>query len=139
MTTRSYYQLSQYHTFEDRYDYLKLRGRVGDSTFGYDRYINQQFYTSNQWRRVRDIVIARDDGCDLGIPGYEIHDKVIIHHMNPMTLEDLESGDGHILDPDYLITTTHQTHNAIHFGDKRLLRKPYKARVPGDTQLWSRR
>lgn len=123
-------------TFEERYSYLKLRGSVGQATFGFDRWINQQFYTSTQWRHVRDQVIARDLACDLGMEGYEIYDRIIIHHMNPMTAEDIEHGDPRILDLDNLICTTHATHNAIHYGDESLLRKPHIERRSGDTKLW---
>lgn len=133
---RSYSELRRLRTFEERFAYLKLGGRVGQSTFGFDRWINQQFYTSTQWRHVRDQVIARDLACDLGIEGYEIYDRIIIHHLNPMTAEDIEHGDPRILDTDNLITTTHATHNAIHYGDESLLRKPHIERRRGDTKLW---
>ena len=136
MTIKSYSQLRRLHTFNERFRYLQLQGDVGRSTFGFDRYINQQFYTSSQWRSARDAVISRDEGLDLGVPGYEIYDKVIIHHMNPMTMEDLERENGDVLNPEFLITTTHRTHNAIHFGDETLLRAPFKERRPGDTRLW---
>lgn len=134
--SRRYSSLRRLTTFEDRFDYLKLRGEVGSSTFGFDRYLNQNFYRSRQWKQVREEVIARDEGCDLGIPGYEIHDKIIIHHMNPMTMEDLEDGSPDVLDPRYLISTTHRTHNAIHFGDKSQLVQPLVDRTRGDTQMW---
>src|SRR5690606_15599126 len=101
-----------------------------------DRYLNQRFYTSKEWRDVRNFVIARDEGLDLGVPGYEIFDKIIIHHMNPMVAEDIVHGNDDILDPEFLITTTHQTHNAIHYGDENLLAKPLVERRPGDTRLW---
>lgn len=133
---RSYPELRRIETFEDRFKYLALKGIVGDSTFGFDRYINQQFYTSREWRQIRHHVIARDNGCDLGIEGYEIHSKLIIHHMNPMTADDIVQGDEDILNPDFLITTTLQTHNAIHYGDERLLPRPFVERRPGDTKLW---
>lgn len=133
---RSYLELAKLETFEERYRYLALRGDVGSSTFGFDRYLNQRFYTSKQWRDMRHFVIARDNGCDLGIEGREIWDKIVIHHMNPMEVEDLLHGAESVLDPDNLITTTHRTHNAIHFGDEGLLQKLYVARVPGDTKLW---
>lgn len=133
---RSYQELRQLKTFKERFDYLELHGEVGDATFGFDRYLNQQFYTSTQWRHIRHQVIARDSGCDLGIMGYEIHHKIIIHHMNPITAHDVIHGDESILDPNFLITTTHDTHNAIHFGDERLLRKPFVPRTQGDTKLW---
>ena len=135
-TIRTYTELKRLHTFEERYKYLALRGNVGESTFGFDRYINQQFYRSTQWRQLRHQVIARDVGCDLGFDGYEIHSQLVIHHMNPMTVESITLGDSDILDPEFLITTTHQTHNAIHYGDSNLLRKPHVERRSGDTKLW---
>lgn len=109
---------------------------MGSSTFGFDRYINQQFYRSAQWKRIRDAVIVRDYGCDLGVDGYEIFDRIIIHHMNPMTVADIESGDPDVLNPEFLITTTHRTHNAIHYGDRKLLSRPIIERRVGDTRLW---
>lgn len=133
---RRYSELRRLDTFEDRFEYLKLRGGVGEKTFGFERYLNQQFYRSTEWRRTRQIVIARDNGLDLGFEGYEIYDRIIIHHMNPMTIEDVESGSDDILNPEYLITTTHMTHNAIHYGDIGLIPKPLVARQPGDTKLW---
>lgn len=137
MTHRSYSELRKLATFEERYEYLALKGVVGQSTFGFDRHINQQFYTSTEWRHVRQKVIARDEGLDLGIPGYEIFDKVIIHHMNPMTVDDVyHNTDDRILDPEFLICTTHRTHNAIHYGDASLLVQPLVPRQPGDTRLW---
>lgn len=111
-------------------------GQVGEPTFGFDRYLNQRFYTSREWRQLRHHIIARDSGCDLGVEGYEIFDKIIIHHMNPMMSEDLIHGNDDILNPEYLITTTHRTHNAIHFGDESLLPKEFVERSPGDTLLW---
>lgn len=136
MRIRTYSEMRRFETFEERYEYLALKGRVGQSTFGSDRYVNQRFYTSSQWRNVRDHVIARDLGMDLGVEGYEIFDKVIIHHMNPMTVEHIEHGDADILDPEFLITTSHRTHNAIHYGDASLLVQPIVERRPGDTNLW---
>ena len=133
---RSYSELRHLNTFEERYLYLQLKGDVGRETFGFDRYMNQQFYTSRAWRRVRDVVITRDNGCDLGVAGYEIHDKIIIHHITPIRPVDIEQGDDDILDPEFLISTTLRTHNAIHFGDKRLLATPYTPRRIGDTRLW---
>jgi len=133
---RSYSELSRIQTFEERYQYLNLHGEVGETTFGFDRYLNQKFYTSAQWKHLRHIVIVRDNGCDLGIEGYEIHHRPLIHHMNPMTIEHLVHGDEVILDPEFLITTTHNTHNAIHFGDEKMLRKPLIERKVGDTRLW---
>ena len=137
--TRSYSELVTLNTFEERFEYLNLHGNVGEETFGSDRWMNQAFYTSYLWRRVRKEVIARDEGRDLGVEGYEIPygaRKVIIHHMNPMTLMDLTKRPEVILDPEYLITTTHRTHNAIHYGDRLLLREAMVIRRPGDTKLW---
>lgn len=138
-TIRSYSELSRIEAFEDRYRYLALNGRVGSSTFGFDRYVNQMFYSSRQWKLVRRDIIVRDNGCDLGIDGYEIYDRIIIHHMNPMTFDDIEDGDDDILDPEFLICVTHRTHNAIHYGDERQLPRPLVPRRPGDTLLWNRR
>lgn len=136
MRVRTWSELQRIQSFEERYEYLRLRGSVGHTTFGYDRHINQQFYTSRQWRQVRQHVIARDLGCDLGVEGFDIHDKIIIHHMNPMTVEHVVHGEEHILDPEFLITTTHRTHNAIHYGDEQLLPRQLVVRQPGDTRLW---
>lgn len=136
MRLRSYSELAQLETFEERFRYLALQGQVGATTFGPDRWLNQGFYTSVQWRHARTQVIARDLGCDLGVEGYEIHDKIYIHHMNPMTVRDITHGDESILDPEFLITTTHRTHNAIHYGDERLLPRPLAERRAGDTRLW---
>lgn len=136
MKIRTYSELMQFSAFEERFNYLALNGYVGESTFGFDRYINQQFYRSRQWRDVRQLVIARDLGRDLAVEDYEIHDRVIIHHMNPMEVDEIANGDFSILDPEFLITTTHATHNAIHYGDARLLPKKFVERRRGDTKLW---
>lgn len=136
MTIRTYSELRSLRTYEERFRYLQLRGSVGQDTFGFERHINQRFYTSHQWRTARRDVIARDLGLDLGCDGYEIFDKIIVHHMNPMDADAIEHGDPDILNPEYLITTTHHTHNAIHYGDENLLRKPMVERRPGDTRLW---
>lgn len=136
MRIRSYSELRRLDTFEERYDYLQLRGEVGKSTFGFDRYMNQRFYTSREWKQIRNQVIARDEGMDLGVDGYEIYDRIVIHHMNPMTVNDIAHGEDSILDPRYLITTTHRTHNAIHYGDRSLLPQPLVERHRGDTRLW---
>ena len=133
---RTYSQLKSYGTFEERFEYLKLSGAVGQATFGFERYMNQQFYRSKQWRDIRHVVIARDEGNDLGIPGYEIFDRPIVHHMNPMMPDDLIHGEDDILNPEFLITVTHLTHNAIHYGDGSQLAKPLVERRPGDTRLW---
>lgn len=134
---RTYTELNKRETFEERFDYLNLGGEVGKQTFGFDRWINQSFYKSREWKLVRQAVIARDNGCDLGVPGHEIRVNLLIHHINPMTPEDVEAGLEWILDPEFLITTTLLTHNAIHYGDISLLPRPYVERIPGDTQLWS--
>lgn len=133
---KTYRGLRRFETFEERFAYLKLGGSVGASTFGFDRYLNQDFYKSALWRRVRDIVIARDYGRDLGIEGHEIHDRVYVHHMNPMGPEDIKQSRIDIIDPEFLICVTHNTHNAIHYGDERLLPRGPIERRPGDTKLW---
>lgn len=136
MSTRTYSELRSLASFEERFRYLQLRGSVGQDTFGFERHVNQRFYTSRQWKLARRDVIARDLGLDLGCDGYEIFDKIIVHHMNPMDADAIEHGDPDILNPEYLITTTHNTHNAIHYGDENLLRTPIVDRRPGDTRLW---
>jgi hypothetical protein len=133
---RRYGELRRLLSHEERFDYLSVRSQVGVATFGSDRYLNQGFYTSAEWRRVRGVVIARDLGCDLGVPGYEIHDKVIIHHMNPISADEIIHGDDSILDPEFLICVTLNTHNAIHYGDKSRLVTKFVERRPGDTTLW---
>lgn len=141
MRIRTYSELRRLPTLEERYHYLALGGEVGKSTFGFDRHINQGFYSSREWRRIRDEVIVRDNGCDLGVEGYEIFDRkgIYIHHMNPMNVGDIIDGDDDILNPEYLISTTHRTHNAIHYGDERQLPRQFVERRPGDTDLWKRR
>lgn len=133
---RSYSDLRRYRSFEERFEYLKLEGGVGQATFGFDRYLNQKFYTSREWQDARQYVILRDEGCDLGIPGYEIHIGPIIHHMNPMNIDDIKHQEDWILDPEFLITTTHSTHNAIHYGVSNLVPKVVTNRTPNDTKLW---
>lgn len=136
MTIKRYSELSRLNSFEERFEYLKLSGGVGRSTFGFDRYINQQFYSSNEWHDVRNHVLIRDNGCDLGIIGYEIHVNPIIHHMNPMSIDDIINKESWILYPEFLITTTHTTHNAIHYGVESPYPKVVLGRTPGDTKLW---
>lgn len=136
MKLRTYSELIELHTIEERFRYLALHGEVGDPTFGFDRYVNQQFYRSRQWRQIRDHVIVRDLGADLGVEDFRIHQNLLIHHMNPMRVEDIAEGDPDILDPEFLITTTIRTHNAIHYGNERLLPKPFVERSRGDTKLW---
>lgn len=136
MTTRTYTEMLRLPTFEERYRYLQLRAGVGQATFGFDRYLNQRFYTAREWRQLRNHIIARDEGCDLAVPGYDIFTKLIIHHMNPLTVEQVVHGEDKLLDPEFLITTTLRTHNAIHFGDERQLPRQLVDRKPGDTRLW---
>lgn len=136
MKIRSYKELRRIGTFEDRFAYLSLRGIVGESTFGFDRWINQRFYRSNEWKRVRNEVILRDFGCDLGVSGYEIYTDLLVHHMNPISSDNIAQSDDWIIDPNYLITTSLQTHNAIHYGDVSLLPRGPIVRKRGDTTLW---
>ena len=138
MKIRTYADLSEIVTFEERYEYLRLDGSVGESTFGYDRYINQAFYKTAMWKRARQLVVIRDNGCDLGIDGYEIHGKVLIHHMNPISRDDLLSFNRDIIDTRFLICTSERTHQAIHYGDRSLLPQIPVTRRPGDTILWRR-
>ena len=133
---RTYSELIGIESFLDRYFYLKLHGKVGEETFGLDRYVNQQLYKSRRWRNVRSQVIIRDNGCDLGVDGHELDNYIVIHHMNPITLEDIEYDRDEIYDPEYLICCSSRTHQAIHFGDEGLLPKEFIARKPGDTCLW---
>ena len=136
---RCYSDLIQYSTFEDRLHYLELHGVVGEDTFGFDRYINQKFYKSPEWRRVRDFVIVRDNGCDLGVKGYDIGDRIIVHHMNPLTLDDISNSSDFLLNPEYLICVSKETHDIIHYGfssDSYSKSKEPVDRKPGDTKLW---
>lgn len=136
MGDRSYSEMIQLPTFEERFKYLSLLGKVGEMTFGLDRFLNQRFYNSAEWKSIRDFVIIRDCACDLGIPGRDIFGGVRVHHMNPITPEDLEDGNDIILDPEFLICTSLDTHNAIHFGDlKNLTQLPIERRK-GDTAPW---
>ncbi len=135
-TIKTYSELSCLSTFRERYEYLRLAGVVGEETFGFDRYMNQFFYRSPEWRRIRDEVIVRDGGCDLGIPGREIRDRIIIHHLNPIRPEDIRSRSDLLLNPEFLITTTHRTHQAIHYGDESLLIMEDIVRTRHDTCPW---
>lgn len=137
-TIKCYSELILLPTFQARYQYLRLNGEVGKETFGFDRYMNQFFYRSPEWRRVRDFVISRDEGCDLGIPGREIFGRVIIHHINPIRPEDIRNRSELLLNPEYLITTIHDTHLAIHYGDEHLLLQEPVERRPNDTCPWKR-
>lgn len=136
MSIKTYSELITLPTFEERYQYLRLSGSVGADTFGFDRYMNQVFYRSQRWKSVRDYVIVRDNGCDLGVEGYEIHGRIIVHHMNPITVKDIERESEFLIDPEYLISTVHNTHNAIHYGDESLLILPPVERTPYDTCPW---
>lgn len=135
---RRYSELILLPSFEERFEYLKLGGEVGAETFGFDRYQNQAFYNSQEWKSVRDKVIIRDNGCDLGIVGREIGRRVIIHHMNPITVEDIRFATDALLNPEFLICVSHETHNAIHYSDAELLLKDFIPRSPNDTCPWKR-
>lgn len=136
---RTYTELSRLRTFEERFEYLRLDGRVGKDTFGFDRIFNQMFYRSVEWKRARAYVMTRDKGCDLGVEGYEIYgQRIIIHHINPISLEDIEKHSDILLDPEYLITTIHTTHNAIHYGDENLIARAPIERSKYDTCPWKR-
>lgn len=137
-TIRTYSELITIPTFEERFEYLKLDGVVGEETFGFDRYLNQAFYRSEEWRRIRDLVIIRDNGCDLGVPGREIYGRILIHHMNPITKEDVINGSDFLLNPEYLICTIKNTHDAIHYSDERILITAPIERTPNDTCPWRR-
>lgn len=132
---RRYSELKQLKTFKERFDYLKLSGVVGESTFGFDRYLNQYLYHSPEWKKVRNEVIVRDDGCDMGLEDYPAN-RIIVHHMNPLSIEDVENRDDQIFDPEFLICVSLSTHNAIHFGDETLLPKLPVERKPGDMCPW---
>jgi hypothetical protein len=139
MSIRTYSELITIPTFEERYRYLRLDGRVGADTFGFDRYLNQQLYRSSKWHSTRDFVIVRDNGCDLGVEGYEIKGhRILVHHMNPITIDDIIKESDFLFDPEFLITTVHTTHNAIHYGDERLLLTTPIARSRNDTCPWKR-
>lgn len=135
--SRCYSELIKLKTFKERYKYLKLNGLVGEETFGYDRYINQKLYNSPEWKRVRRDVILRDNGCDLGIDDREIIDsKILVHHMNPISKKDILNNKEYVLDPEYLICTIKNTHDAIHYGDENILHEDLITRKPGDTCPW---
>ena len=136
MSIRTYSELIRLPTFEERFRYLQLNGQVGEDTFGFDRYINQRFYRSKEWLQVRDYVIVRDKGCDLGVEGYEIYGRVLIHHLNPISLRDITELSDFLLNPEYLISTTHLTHNAIHYGDESILMTAPIERSKNDTCPW---
>ena len=134
---RTYSELIQLDTFEERFRYLKLDGTVGESTFGTDRYINQMFYNSDEWKELRRKIIIRDNGCDLGVEGFDIHSKIYIHHMNPISVDDILQHSTYLINPEYLICTKLSTHNAIHYGDDSiLLSQQPTIRRPNDTCPW---
>lgn len=133
---RTYSELMQLDDYEARFRYLVLHGRVGEETFGRERDLNQTFYRSREWKQLRYYVIARDLGCDLAVEGYEVHDQILIHHMNPITVDEVVHRDSSILDPEFLISTSLRTHNGIHYGDERQLPRQFVERIPGDTKLW---
>lgn len=136
-TIKTYSELMKLKTFEERYEYLRIGGKVGEETFGFDRYLNQIFYNSEEWKNVRNHVISRDNGCDLGIPDREIRgNKILVHHMNPITKEDILNRSDILLNPEYLITTVKNTHDAIHYGDSELLYQDPIVRSKNDTCPW---
>jgi len=136
MKIRTYSELLQLKTFEERFNYLRMFGQIGVATFGFDRYLNQSFYLSKEWRTVRRHVIIRDSSCDLAMPDREIFANIRVHHMNPISVDDLEKGSDFLLDPEYLICVSLDTHNAIHFGNEHNLIRLPKERMKGDTKLW---
>lgn len=136
MNLRSYSELITLPTFKERYEYLKLNGVVGKETFGWDRYINQNFYHSEEWKSIRDYVIVRDNGCDLGVPGYEIYTEIYVHHMNPVDTNDIIGYTDFLVDPEFLICTSFVTHNGIHYGKDSVLNYEPVIREPNDTKLW---
>lgn len=133
---RTYSELIKIPTFLERFKYLKLNGRVGIDTFGFDRYLNQTFYRSYEWKRLRNDIIIRDMGCDLGLEGYDIFDKILVHHMNPIGPDDIIHRSDYLLDPEFLICTSKLTHDAIHYGDEQILYQEPVTRTPGDTCPW---
>ena len=138
MSIKTYSELILLPTFEERFEYLRLNGAVGKDTFGYDRYLNQAFYTSYEWKKIRDQIIIRDNGCDLGIPGREIGRRIYIHHINPLRKDDIVSHSEYLRNPEFLICASFETHNAIHYGDINLLPRDPIERKPNDTCPWRR-
>lgn len=136
MSIKTYTELMTLPTYEERYRYLRIGGRVGEETFGFDRYLNQEFYKSEEWLKVRDEVIIRDNGCDLGMPDREIRGRILVHHMNPITIDDIKNRSEFLLNPEYLITTVKNTHDAIHYGDESLLVTVPQERRKNDTCPW---
>lgn len=135
---KTYYELTRFKTLEERYRYLRIGGRVGEETFGFDRWMNQVFYKDPRWRDIRDEVITRDNGCDLGLEGYDIHGKIFVHHMNPVTKDDILHNFDSLLNPEFLISTSKRTHDAIHYGNEDLLPQSPVVRTRNDTCPWKR-
>lgn len=135
---RCYSEMIKFPTMKERFEYCKLSQAVGDETFGYERYMNQVFYRSYEWRKIKREVILRDNGCEFGLSDYPIPGKIIVHHLNPLTQDDIITGSKYLLDPEYLICVSHLTHNAIHYGTDELLPKDYIARSPNDTVPWKK-
>ena len=137
MSIKCYAELNLLPTFEERFEYLKLGGGVGTSTFGFDRYLNQKFYRSSQWKKIRDQIIIRDNGCDLGVEGYDIYNKILIHHMNPLRADDILNESEYLLNPEYLISVSNKTHDAIHYSNYDSIKPSYiLERQPNDTCPW---
>lgn len=139
MIPRTFSELSKLKTFEDRFQYLRLDGIVGEETFGFDRYLNQILYQSNEWKRCRRDIIIRDNGCDLGCEGFEVHGRILIHHINPITVDDIVKRNPKVFDPENLILTSHNTHQAIHYGNEDLLIRAPVERSKNDTCPWRRK
>lgn len=136
MRIKTYSELIALPTFEDRFEYLQLKGIVGQETFGFDRYLNQILYSSKEWKSLRNEIIVRDNGRDLALEGFEIHGRILIHHINPITIDDVIKRREMVFDPENLICVTHNTHNAIHYGDKSLLITGPIERRANDTCPW---
>lgn len=136
---KTYTELKQLKTFEERFKYLKLNGRVGEETFGFDRYVNQKFYRSSEWKQLRNHIIVRDNGCDLGIEDRDVYGRVYIHHMNPISVKDIDNVSEYLLNPEYLVVVSHDTHNAIHYGDESYLKNNQViTRTKNDTVPWKK-
>lgn len=137
-TIKTYSQMCKFATFEERFEYLKIGGEVGIETFGFERYLNQSFYHSVEWRNIRDKIILRDNGCDLGMEGYEVSDRAIIHHINPISKYDIVNHTDILLNPEYLVLVSKRTHDAIHYSDESLLHEAFVERTKNDTCPWRR-
>lgn len=136
MNTKTYSELISIPTYEERFKYLQIKGAVGIDTFGYDRYLNQTLYRSAEWKRLRNEIIIRDDGCDLAFDGYQINSRILIHHLNPISVNDVKNRNPKVFDPENLVCVSHITHNAIHYGDESLLVKDPVVRSANDTCPW---